>query len=110
MQGYSSNQVYTSPDRPEKRFERRDQDLPVAYKIIVSPCLSRKWENWFEGFEMSDDTQGRTHLQGMVVDQAALYGILNKIRDLNLLLILVQRGSPVYLEEKSWTGEGRQIC
>ncbi len=64
------------------------------YVIRVEGELPGDWSNWFEGLEIRNDLPGESVLSGLVADQAALHGILAKIRDLNLILISVSRGGP----------------
>jgi len=58
------------------------------FSIIIKGQLDKQWTGWFENMEISYDGE-HTILTGHVTDQAALYGILNRIRDLNLTLISV---------------------
>ena len=67
---------------------------PEWYEIRVEGELPRDWANWFEGLEIRPDPSGESILSGPLADQAALYGVLAKIRDLNLTLISVRRDSP----------------
>ncbi len=60
------------------------------YQIRVKGRLERRWEQWFDGLQLSID-QDTTMLSGSLADQAALYGVLLKIRDLGLPLLSVQR-------------------
>ncbi len=60
------------------------------YQIRVKGQLERRWEHWFDGLRLSID-QETTLLEGELSDQAALYGVLLKIRDLGLPLLSVQR-------------------
>jgi hypothetical protein len=60
------------------------------YQIRVKGRLERRWEHWFDGLRLSID-QKTTLLEGELSDQAALYGVLLKIRDLGLPLLSVQR-------------------
>jgi hypothetical protein len=65
-----------------------------VYRICVQGRLSQTGAAWFEGFNLTiDETTSplQTCLQGQVMDQAALHGLLNRIRDLGLTLITVQR-------------------
>lgn len=62
----------------------------MTYQIRVEGHLDERWLRWFEGFEVSRLSEGETLIHGEM-DQAALHGILNRIRDLNLELISVQR-------------------
>ena len=70
-----------------------DKAHPI-YQICVRGRLSQTGAAWFEGFTLTvDETTSplQTCLQGPVMDQAALHGLLNRIRDLGLTLITVQR-------------------
>jgi len=65
-----------------------------VYRICVQGRLSQTGAAWFEGFTLTTDETAsprQTWLQGPVMDQAALHGLLNRIRDLGLTLITVQR-------------------
>ena len=73
------------------RRPRRGSDQPHIYQIIVQGHLSRQRSDWFEGFTITLDESGQTILTGPVIDQAALHGVLKKIRDLGLPLISVNR-------------------
>ncbi len=68
------------------------------YDIKVQGQLGSSWTKWFEGmsFTLIEDPDGSVYtlISGQVVDQPALHGLLNKIRDLNLSLISVQRHIP----------------
>lgn len=63
---------------------------PESYQIRVKGQLGRRWEHWFDGLQLSIE-QETTLLEGELSDQAALYGVLLKIRDLGLPLLSVQR-------------------
>jgi hypothetical protein len=63
---------------------------PERYQIRVKGRLEPRWELWFDGLRLSID-QDTTILSGTLADQAALYGVLLKIRDLGLPLLSVQR-------------------
>jgi hypothetical protein len=60
----------------------------------VQGLLDSHWSAWFEGLELSSDELGRTLIAGPVTDQAALHGLLAKVRDLNLPLLSVRRLDP----------------
>jgi len=62
-----------------------------VYEIHVEGILSDRWSDWFEGLAIHNDLNGETTLSGSLTDQAALFGVLNKIHALNLTLILVVR-------------------
>ena len=59
------------------------------YEICIKGHLAPHWSHWFEGFAIALKDNGETLLSGPVVDQAALYGVLIKIRDLGLPLVSV---------------------
>mgnify|MGYP001821559862 FL=1 len=62
-----------------------------TYQIIVSGHLDFKWKDWFDGFDISHQANNETLMVGPVADQAALHGLLAKIRDLGLSLSSVTR-------------------
>ena len=64
-------------------------ESPPQYEIRVKGHLAPHWSHWFEGFAIALKDNGETLLSGPVVDQAALYGLLIKVRDLGLSLISV---------------------
>ncbi len=69
---------------------------PVFYEITIQGCLDPQWSKWFDGMTLTPLDQGEsggacTLITGFVIDQPALYGLLIKIRDLNLTLISVRR-------------------
>jgi hypothetical protein len=66
-------------------------DRPVQYRICVLGQLAKSWSSWFDGLEIAPQPDGTTLLTGPIRDQAALHGVLMKIRDLGLPLIVVQR-------------------
>ena len=73
--------------------ERSKRVSPMHYRIKVEGCLDKKWADWFEGMAVRYEGDV-TVLEGPVVDQAALHGLLARVRDLNLILISVQRTEP----------------
>lgn len=70
-------------------FSGKMFDTPMAYCIKVQGQLDPKWSDWFDGFDITVIGEETTILVGRVADQAALHGLLNKIRDLGLPLIRV---------------------
>ncbi|MBI1878986.1 MAG: hypothetical protein HYR94_12340 [Chloroflexi bacterium] len=64
---------------------------PTFYQIKVKGHLDQHWSEWFDGLTITHATNGETVLSGSVMDQAALHGLLLKIRDLNLTLLAVNR-------------------
>jgi hypothetical protein len=61
------------------------------YEIRVEGELANNWSDWFEGLEIRAELNGEASLRGVLIDQAALFGVLNRIHSLNLVLISVQR-------------------
>lgn len=70
-------------------------DSDWHYQIKVEGYLNPTWSVWFEELTLTHDPDGSTSLSGDIIDQAALHGVLIKIRDLGLTLISVQRVSKV---------------
>jgi hypothetical protein len=66
----------------------------VHYQIRVRGVLDGGWSVWFDGLQVSSDERGHTTITGPVVDQAALHGLLTKVRDLGLELLEVRRTDP----------------
>ena len=64
------------------------------YAIRIKGHLDQRWVDWFAGLSFTHDGDGTTLLAGQLADQAALHGVLNKIRDLGLPIISVQTLSP----------------
>ncbi len=71
-----------------------DLDQPMVYQIRVKGHLGPQWTDWFEGLTITLEANGDTLLTGPVVDQAALHGLLRKVRDLGMPLISAVRVKP----------------
>ena len=67
--------------------------MPEYYEIKVKGELDTHWSDWFEGLTLTHLAGQETLLAGPLPDQAALHGLLERVRDLNLTLISVNRGS-----------------
>lgn len=63
----------------------------IFYEIRVQGHIGDSWSSWFEGLSLHHEENGETVLYGPLADQAALHGILIRIRDLGLPLVLVNR-------------------
>ncbi len=70
---------------------RTEPSQPVAYQIRIKGHLGSQWKDWFEGLTITLEDNGDTLLTGPVVDQAALHGLLKKVRDLGMPLLSVSR-------------------
>ncbi len=64
------------------------------YRILVGGHLDGGWSEWFEGLRLTCEANGETVLSGPIVDEAALHGVLAKVRDLGLPLLAVNRVEP----------------
>jgi hypothetical protein len=77
--------------------QRRSQTgpaWPAVYEIRVEGHLGHAWTRWFAGLSIALDDNGDTLLTGEVVDQAALHGLLRKVRDIGVPLVSVNRLDP----------------
>ena len=73
----------------EKYNQKADPGQPMAYQIRIEGHLDQQWTEWFEGLVITLEDNGDTLLTGPVVDQAALHGLLKKVRDLGMPLLSV---------------------
>jgi hypothetical protein len=71
------------------------------YEIRLTGRLDAHWAAWFDGLTVSDETDGTTVISGAIADQAALHGVLQRVRDLGLPLVSVTR---MELAEPATTG------
>lgn len=69
--------------------DNQEWDEKALYYILVKGSLDQKWAGWFGGFDVLSQDNGETLLSGEVEDQAALHGVLDKINNLGLPLLLV---------------------
>jgi len=69
-------------------------DEPELYEIRLKGHLDDRWTNWFGGLTITLEDNGETLLTGPVIDQAALHGLLKKVRDLGMPLLSVNRAKP----------------
>ena len=87
MTGYNRDKVMSNTFNA-------DPDQPMVYQIRLKGHLGREWTDWFGGLSITLEENGDTLLTGPVVDQAALHGVLRKVRDLGMTLLLVMRLHP----------------
>ena len=66
-----------------------DPSQPMVYRIRVKGHLGPHWSDWFGGLAITLEDNGETLLTGPVVDQAALHGLIKKVRDLGMPLVSV---------------------
>jgi hypothetical protein len=78
----------TMENRPDPGTE---PGQPTLYQIRIKGQLDSQWTNWFEGMRVTPQDDGDTLVTGPVLDQAALFGLLRKVRDLGMPLISVAR-------------------
>jgi len=71
-----------------------DRYQPGTYEIRLKGQLEPRWAAWFDGLQLTHACDGTTVIHGAIVDQAALHGVLRKVRDLGLPLISVMRVAP----------------
>lgn len=72
-----------------------------TYQIRVDGHLDDRWVAWFDGLDLTHEGDGTTTLRGPVVDQTALHGLLQRIRDLGLPLVSVTTIDPLHPEGTS---------
>jgi hypothetical protein len=65
--------------------------LPVYYRIRIRGHLDPGWSDWFDGLAITQEVDGTTSLAGPLIDQAALYGLLSRLRDLGATLVMVEQ-------------------
>lgn len=79
---------------PNRSDPQPDPGQPTIYEIRIDGHLDREWSDWFEGLTITPEEDGTTLLSGPVADQAALHGLLRKVRDLGVPLISVNPAQP----------------
>ena len=80
------------------------------YEIRVRGRLDSRWSAWFDGLAVTDGADGEAVLTGPVADQAALHGLLAKVRDLGLPLVAVNPVAGPTAESPRWRQAPRFTC
>jgi hypothetical protein len=91
---FSQRQIIEYKVMSNNPYPKTDPGCPMAYQIRIEGHLGLEWTDWFEGLSITLEEDGHTLLTGPVVDQASLYGLLRKVRDLGLPLVSVLRLEP----------------
>src|ERR1700682_2456883 len=78
----------------EIQRETSEKAQPMIYQIRIKGHLGSEWTDWFGGLTITLEDNGETLLTGPVVDQAALHGVLRKVRDVGTPLLSVIRMKP----------------
>lgn len=78
----------------KEEYHKTEPGQPMIYQIRIKGQLDRKWKDWFENVKVIETENGDTLITSPVVDQAALHGLLKKVRDLGMPLLSVNRIKP----------------
>jgi hypothetical protein len=81
----------TRHEMSETRALTEGYDQPTRYEIRIEGHLDDRWAGWFDGLTLTREDDDTTLLTGPVIDQAALHGVLKRIRDLGTPLLSVER-------------------
>jgi ABC-type arginine/histidine transport system permease subunit len=74
--------------------------MVLHYQITLKEHLEDSWSTWFDGLAITHAADGTTTLAGVVRDQSALYGLIDKARDLGLTLVAVGQSAPPALADE----------
>ena len=88
---------------PDIAASDADADQPTLYEIKLRGYLDHQWTDWFGGLAVTHEDNGDTRLTGPLVDQAALHGLLRKVRDLGIPLLSI---TPATIDQTGTTTEG----
>lgn len=76
---------------PDERKQIHSSPDTTAYRIRIEGHLGPQWAEWFEGLSITPEADGNTLLTGPLPDQAALHGLLKKVRDMGMTLVSINR-------------------
>jgi hypothetical protein len=88
------------PQYTPNNFNERRKTLHIQCRIWIKGHLDPSWQEWFENLRIDHDASGRTMLYGSLIDQAALYRVLLKIRSLGLVLVALETGELPSVQEE----------
>ena len=89
---------------------KTDSGTPMVYQIRIKGHLDSQWTDWFDGLTITLEEDGDTLLTGSIIDQAALHGLLKKVRDLGMPLVSVgplEPGPSTTLPQRGLRGTGQ---
>lgn len=89
----------------ENNRKRSHPSQPIIYQIGIEGHLDAQWTDWFSSLSVTFEENGNTLLTGPVADQAALFGLLKKVRDLGMPLVSVNRVEPCKPDISAKTSE-----
>jgi len=89
----SRNAIFMATIKDTDFMPMKDLTSTQFYEVRIEGHLHAKWASWFDGMSIQLEESGETLLAGPVIDQAALYGLLKKVRNLGMPLISVNRKS-----------------
>jgi len=89
MTGHNEYKVMSN-----KLIQKTDPSEPMVYQIRIEGHLGLQWTDWFGGLTIALEDNGDTLVTGPVVDQAALHGLLKKVRDLGMPLVSLNPVEP----------------
>jgi hypothetical protein len=76
---------------PDERKQIHSSPDTANYQIRIEGHLGQRWAEWFDGMSITPEADGNTLLAGSLPDQAALHGLLKKMRDMGITLVSINR-------------------
>jgi hypothetical protein len=89
-------QANDSTKGADREASAAERDSPVHYEIRVKGHLDARWAPWLDALSLTNESDGTTTIHGPVVDQAALHGVLQRLRDVAVPLISVTQVYPTH--------------